>query len=246
MPDGGSDPAGAPPLIQLDGVGKTYQMGEVAVEALREVSFSIARGECLSIVGPSGSGKTTLLDILGCLSRPTRGIYRFDGIPIQDLSDGELARIRNRRIGFIFQTFHLLKRNTALANVALPLFYAGVPHAERMARAREALAAVGLAERMEHRPNQLSGGQQQRVAIARALVNRPDLILADEPTGNLDSKAGGEIMETLLSLHQRGHTLVLVTHDRELAGMTARTITLKDGKILRDLRRGVTAAGRSG
>lgn len=223
-------------LIQLKKVSKTYEMGEVAVHALTETSFSIENGECLAIIGPSGSGKTTLLDILGCLSRPSSGDYLFDGQAVQDLSDQDLARVRNQKIGFIFQTFHLLKRNTALANVALPLFYGGVSREERLARAREALSIVGLSDRIDHRPNQLSGGQQQRVAIARALVNQPDLILADEPTGNLDSKSGQEIIEVLLQLHQKGHSLILVTHDRELAQMTDRTLTIKDGRIVGDAR----------
>jgi len=231
------------PLIEFKKISKTYAMGEVAVHALREANFSIERGECLAVVGPSGSGKTTLLDILGCLSRPTSGDYLFDGQAVQGLSDPALASIRNQKIGFIFQTFNLLKRNTALANVALPLFYSGTRREERLTRARAALEAVGLSHRMEHRPNQLSGGQQQRVAIARALVNRPDLILADEPTGNLDSKSGQEIMEILLQLHRQGHTLVLVTHDRDLAEITERTLTIKDGRIVGDEKHLLSGAG---
>lgn len=219
-------------LIQFKEVSKVYQMGEVAVHALHQNSFTIDSGEFVSIVGPSGSGKTTLLDVIGCLSRPTSGCYLFNGEEVQNLSDRDLARIRNKKIGFIFQTFHLLGRNTALANVALPLFYAGLPKEARMARAKEALSQVGLSDRVHHRPNQLSGGQQQRVAVARALVNHPDIILADEPTGNLDSKSGSEIIELLHALHKNGHTLILVTHDKELARRTDRTITIKDGRIV--------------
>lgn len=222
-------------LIQFKEVSKIYQMGEVAVHALDRISFTIRPGEFVAIVGPSGSGKTTLLDILGCLSRPTAGDYLLKGAPVQQLSDSELARVRNEKIGFIFQTFHLLGRQTALANVALPLFYAGSPKEKRNDRAKEALARVGLSDRAHHRPNQLSGGQQQRVAIARALVNNPDIILADEPTGNLDSKSGREIFDLLAELQQQGHTLILVTHDRELADRTERTLTIRDGQIVSDI-----------
>lgn len=224
-------------LIQLKDVSKTYQMGEVSVRALDGISFTIDGGDFVSIVGPSGSGKTTLLDILGCLSRPTSGTYLLKGEETQHLTDPDLARVRNRKIGFVFQTFHLLGRQTALANVALPLFYAGVPQEDRTARAKEALARVGLADRIHHRPNQLSGGQQQRVAIARALVNRPDIILADEPTGNLDSKSGHEIVDLLRQLHRDGHTIIMVTHDKELADSAERTIMLKDGLIVDDVKR---------
>jgi putative ABC transport system ATP-binding protein len=212
-------------------------MGELSLRALDEISFTIDSGEFLSIVGPSGSGKTTLLDILGCLSRPTSGAYLLKGEETQSLADPDLAKVRNRKIGFVFQTFHLLGRQTALANVTLPLFYAGVPQEERISRATEALAKVGLSDRMHHRPNQLSGGQQQRVAIARALVNRPDIILADEPTGNLDSKSGHEIVELLQQLHRDGHTIIMVTHDRELADAAERTLILKDGRIVDDVKR---------
>lgn len=224
-------------LIELKDVTKTYQMGEVAVKALNRTSFSIDRGESVSIVGPSGSGKTTLLDIIGCLARPTSGDYFLQGEAVQDLSDRELARTRNKKIGFIFQTFHLLGRNTALVNVSLPLFYAGLSRKARLTRAKEALAIVGLSDRINHRPNQLSGGQQQRVAIARALVNDPEIILADEPTGNLDSKSGQEILEVLLKLNRKGHTLILITHDWELAEQTERTLTIKDGNIVDDEKR---------
>lgn len=221
-------------LIALSNISKTYRMGEVAVKALTDTSFAIEKGECVCIVGPSGSGKTTLLDIIGCLSRPTSGNYHLQGTPVHDLSDRELARTRNKKIGFIFQTFHLLGRNSALVNVSLPLFYAGLTRESRMARAKEALSVVGLSDRIHHRPNQLSGGQQQRVAIARALVNDPEIILADEPTGNLDSRSGQEIMEVLLKLNQKGHTLLLITHDSELAKQTERTLTIKDGQIVSD------------
>ncbi len=224
-------------LIALKEVSKTYKMGEVSVKALDQTSFMIDKGECVAIVGPSGSGKTTLLDIIGCLSRPTSGDYLLQGQAVQDLSDAELARTRNKKIGFIFQTFHLLGRNTALVNVSLPLFYAGHAREERLGRAETALSTVGLADRIHHRPNQLSGGQQQRVAIARALVNDPEIILADEPTGNLDSKSGQEIMKLLLDLNKKGQTLILITHDRDLAERTERTLTIKDGRIVDDIRR---------
>ncbi len=224
-------------LIQLKDIGKTYRMGEVSVQALDGINFTIDNGDFVSIVGPSGSGKTTLLDILGCLSRPSSGTYLLKGEETQHLSDPDLARVRNQKIGFVFQTFHLLGRQTALANVALPLFYAGAPEEERTARSKEALSKVGLADRIHHRPNQLSGGQQQRVAIARALVNRPDIILADEPTGNLDSKSGHEIVDLLRQLHRDGHTIIMVTHDKELADSAERTIVLKDGRIVDDVKR---------
>jgi putative ABC transport system ATP-binding protein len=230
-------------LIQFKEISKVYQMGEVEVHALDRINLAIQAGEFVAIVGASGSGKTTLLDILGCLSRPTSGDYLLKGEPVQRLSDAELARVRNEKIGFIFQTFHLLGRQTAVANVALPLFYAGAPKEERMQRAQEALARVGLSDRMHHRPNQLSGGQQQRVAIARALVNNPDIILADEPTGNLDSKSGREIFDLLAQLQKQGHTLILVTHDPELAGRTERTLTIRDGQIISDVRTAVKSQG---
>lgn len=219
-------------LVELTEVSKTYPMGEMPILALDRVNLSIARGEFVAIVGPSGSGKTSLLDVLGCLSRPTRGQYLLMGAPVQDLHDAALAKVRNEKIGFIFQTFHLLKRQSALENVALPLFYRGFPKEKRLEMARGVLDRVGLANRMHHRPNQLSGGQQQRVAIARALVNRPEMILADEPTGNLDSSSGGEIMEMLIHLNREGHTLILVTHDTALTALAHRTISLKDGRIV--------------
>ncbi len=219
-------------LIELSEISKIFSMGESEVRALDGVSLSVEKGEAVAIVGPSGSGKTTLLDILGCLSRPTSGSYRLAGEEVLRLSDAELAAIRNRRIGFVFQTFNLLPRKTALENVALPLLYCALPAQERGRRASESLSEVGLAQRAQHRPNQLSGGQQQRVAIARALVNQPELILADEPTGNLDSASGREIIQLLLQLNRQGHTMILVTHDAELAALAGRTVHLKDGKIV--------------
>lgn len=221
-------------LIQLEKVAKVFRLGEIEIPALRSVTFNIEPGEFLAIIGPSGSGKTTLLDILGCLARPTSGVYLFEGRDTGAMTDEELALLRNQKIGFVFQTFHLLPRSTALENVALPLFYAGVKKKEREERALKMLAAVGLGDRVLHRPNQLSGGQQQRVAIARALVNQPAMILADEPTGNLDTKSGREIIELLKDLNRQGHTIVLVTHDRELAEYTHRIISLRDGLVVSD------------
>ena len=221
-------------LIELENVTKIYRAGEVPVTALRGINLRIEAGEFVAVIGQSGSGKTTLLDILGCLSRPSSGSYRFEGKEMDDLSDEDLAAFRNRKIGFVFQIFHLLGRQTALQNVELPLFYAGVDRKERTRRAREALASVGLSERLAHTPAQLSGGQQQRVAIARALVNRPEVILADEPTGNLDSQSGREILELFHGLNRQGHTIILITHDRELAGQAHRGIGLRDGQVVSD------------
>ncbi len=224
-------------LITLENVYKTYRSGEVHVDALRGVDLTIQEGEFVAIVGPSGSGKSTLLDILGCLSRPSAGHYRLDSTEIGLLDDTDLARFRNAKIGFIFQTFHLLSRQTALENVELPLFYAGMNKADRMARGAQMLAAVGLSDRAHHRPNQLSGGQQQRVAIARALANHPSIILADEPTGNLDTASGREIMDLLRQIHRQGRTLLLVTHDRDLAAQADRIVTIRDGEIISDERK---------
>jgi putative ABC transport system ATP-binding protein len=211
---------------------KIYRMGEVEVNALNGVSLQIARSEIVAIMGPSGSGKSTLMNILGCLDRPTNGEYYLDGEPVAALSDDDLSRIRNRKVGFVFQQFNLLARTTALENVELPLRYAG-GNGSRKKRALEALEAVGLGDRINHRPNELSGGQQQRVAIARALVNNPAIILADEPTGNLDSRSGKEVMNVLLSLNrERGTTLILVTHAADVAAFTQRVINLRDGRVV--------------
>jgi putative ABC transport system ATP-binding protein len=218
-------------LIEAKDLIKVYLMGEVEVHALRGVSLQVASGEVISIMGPSGSGKSTLMNIIGCLDRPTNGTYRLNGQETFDLSDDQLAEIRNQMVGFVFQTFNLLGRQTALSNVELPMRYAGVTNGRRK-RAIEALEAVGLSDRIRHRPNELSGGEQQRVAIARALVNNPAIILADEPTGNLDSKSGAEVMNILLGLNEKyGTTLVFVTHDPEIAALTQRVIMLKDGRV---------------
>jgi putative ABC transport system ATP-binding protein len=219
-------------LIELDEICKVYQMGEIEVHALRGVSLSVERGEIIAIVGASGSGKSTLMNVVGCLDQPTSGTYRLDGQDVGRLNDDRLAEIRNRQIGFVFQTFNLLPRTNALQNVMLPMIYDGVGPVERRERAQQALAAVGLADRLRHAPSELSGGQQQRVAIARALVNEPSILLADEPTGNLDSTSGAEVMALLQALnHERGITVALVTHDPEIARQTSRIIHLHDGRI---------------
>lgn len=223
-------------LIRTDDLWKTYQMGAIAVHALCGVSFEIQRGEYLAIMGPSGSGKSTLMNLIGCLDSPTQGRYWLNGRLVSALSDDELAYIRNKEIGFVFQTFNLLPRATALHNVELPLIYNGTPAKERLERAQEALRQVELADRMHHNPSELSGGQRQRVAIARALVNNPSIILADEPTGNLDSATGEEIMNLLDRLRQAGNTIVLVTHEHDVAARAHRIIHLRDGKIDRDER----------
>ena len=222
-------------LIQIEDVHKIYQLGVHRVHALRGITLSIEEGEYLAIMGASGSGKSTLMNILGCLDTPTSGSYRLKGSQVDRLDDDELAAIRNREIGFVFQTFNLLPRSTAAQNVELPLIYAGKSTAERERRAREALQAVGLQERIHHRPNELSGGQNQRVAIARALVNQPSILLADEPTGNLDSRTSDEIMEILDALHARGHTVIIVTHEEEIAAHAKRIVRLRDGAIESDL-----------
>ncbi len=219
-------------VVDAQNITKVYRMGDFDVHALRGVSVQIGRSEVVSIMGPSGSGKSTLMNMLGCLDRPTSGEYILDGETVSNLSDDQLSSIRNRKVGFIFQQFNLLPRQTALANVILPMRYAGQSNGKTHARAREALEAVGLGDRVNHRPNELSGGQQQRVAIARALVNDPAIILADEPTGALDTRSGQEIMDLLLGLNrEKGTTLIFVTHDPRIAAMTQRTIRINDGLI---------------
>lgn len=221
-------------VVDARDITKVYEMGDVKVHALRGLSVQIAEGEIIAIMGPSGSGKSTLMNILGCLDRPTSGEYYLDGESVASMNDDQLASIRNRKVGFVFQSFNLLPRATALANVELPLRYAKNGENRRQ-RAREALEAVGLGDRITHRPNELSGGQQQRVAIARALVNEPSIIMADEPTGNLDSKSGDEIMEILLRLNkERGTTLIVVTHDPEIAAYTKRMVFIRDGVVAKE------------
>jgi putative ABC transport system ATP-binding protein len=221
-------------VIRIEGITKEYVMGESVIQALRGVDLLIDRNEYLAVMGPSGSGKSTLMNMLGCLDTPSSGRYEFNGKDVASMEDDELAEIRNREIGFVFQTFNLLPRSTSLQNVELPLIYAGVGAEERQRRAAEALMAVGLAERMDHKPNELSGGQRQRVAIARALVNQPSIILADEPTGNLDSRTGEEIMGLFGRLYDSGHTIVLVTHEEEIAEHARRVVRLRDGVIESD------------
>ncbi len=221
-------------MIEISNMCKIYEMGENSIYALSKVSLHIARHEFVAIVGPSGSGKSTLMNMLGCLDVPTSGEYYLDGQEISKLNDNQLAEIRNNKIGFIFQGFNLLKKLTAVENVELPLIYQGIGHKERIKRSIEALEMVGLGERIHHTPNELSGGQQQRVAIARALVSKPPLILADEPTGNLDTKSGADVMNTLHQLHDSGNTIVLITHDNNVAAQAGRIIRIQDGMIIED------------
>lgn len=223
-------------VIRTYGLWKTYIMGDQEIHAVSGVDIEIRRGEYVAIMGPSGSGKSTLMNLIGCLDTPTNGLYYLNGKLASEMEDDELARIRNKEIGFIFQTFNLLPRATALHNVELPLIYAGVPSAERLERARQALRSVDLEQRMHHRPNELSGGQRQRVAIARALVNHPSILLADEPTGALDTQTGTEIMALFERLHGEGNTIVLVTHEADIAGHAHRIIHIRDGKVERDER----------
>lgn len=223
-------------LIRVSEVWKTYQVGQQQVHALRGLSVDIDQGEYTALMGPSGSGKSTLMNMLGCLDTPTSGQYHLAGEDVGTLDDDALADIRNRRIGFVFQTFNLMPRYTALENVALPLVYAGASRVDREARAKEVLHQVGLADRMDHRPNELSGGQRQRVAVARALVNRPDLLLADEPTGNLDTKTSLEIMALFGEIHAAGNTVVLVTHEEDIAAYAHRVVRLRDGVVSADER----------
>jgi putative ABC transport system ATP-binding protein len=226
-------PAG-PIVIDIENITKDYVMGEEIVRALRGVSLRIHTNEYIAVMGPSGSGKSTLMNMLGCLDTPSSGRYEFNGKNVAEMDDDELAAIRNREIGFVFQTFNLLPRSTSLRNVELPLIYAGMDPEAREERATQALTDVGLADRIHHKPNELSGGQRQRVAIARALVNKPSIILADEPTGNLDSKTGEEIMALLEDLYHRGNTIILVTHERDIAAHARRTVHLRDGLIESD------------
>ena len=223
-------------LIRLQNISRCYQMGAETVHALRDVSLEIQRGEYVAIMGPSGSGKSTMMNLIGCLDTPTAGHYELNGTSVSDMDDNQLAEVRNREIGFVFQTFNLLSRSNALHNVELPLIYGGMPAEQRHQVALDALAQVGLGDRIHHKPNELSGGQRQRVAVARALVNKPSILLADEPTGNLDSKTGAEIMALFAELSRKGNTIILVTHEEDIAEHAHRIIRLHDGLIASDER----------
>jgi putative ABC transport system ATP-binding protein len=222
-------------LIDIRDITKVYEMGQEQVHALSGVTLGVARGEYVAVMGPSGSGKSTLMNLIGCLDTPTSGSYVLNGREVARMTDDELAAIRNQEIGFVFQTFNLLPRTNALQQVELPLVYSGLPRRERRERAVQALEAVGLADRMSHQPNELSGGQRQRVAVARALINNPSILLADEPTGNLDSQTGGEIMSLFEQLNARGNTIVLVTHEEDIASHARRIVRLRDGKVREDM-----------
>jgi putative ABC transport system ATP-binding protein len=224
-------------LIRLQNISRRYQMGAETIHALRDVSLEIQRGDYVAIMGPSGSGKSTLMNVIGCLDSPTAGRYDLNGTNVSDMDDNELAEVRNREIGFVFQTFNLLPRSNALHNVELPLIYAGMPSDERKQTALDALTQVGLADRVHHKPNELSGGQRQRVAVARALVNKPSILLADEPTGNLDSKTGTEIMALFEELAQKGNTIIVVTHEEDIARQARRIVRIRDGLIASDERK---------
>jgi putative ABC transport system ATP-binding protein len=224
-----------PGIIELIDIARTYTIGTMEIPALKDVSFSILKNEYVALIGPSGSGKSTLMNLLGCLDTASAGTYILNGHNVSNLTDNELASIRNKEIGFVFQTFNLIPRMTSLENVALPLVYAGMPKKERLERAKEVMASVGLADRMDHKPNELSGGQRQRVAVARALVNHPSIILADEPTGNLDSKTSYEIMDLFEDLHRKGNTIIIVTHEPDIAARSKRIIRLRDGLVESDV-----------